>query len=169
MPNTAPVATAATVRSRNNSSRLSLHGLFPVKASSTVLRRGTTSRCTPARLPKADLGFRHRYRRRQVGLSSFNRGVPFFFVPESWPLYIVEFKAGHTALFYLTDFTLDIRVRDLVIGRRIEGHTVVNVSITLKEVEAFGPGRVEDENERKDEIRKGAASGYLTIGYKVAR
>ena len=73
MPNTAPVATTATVRSRNNSSRLSLHGLFPVKASSTVLRRGTTSRCTPARLPKADLGFRHRYRRRQVGLSSFNR------------------------------------------------------------------------------------------------
>ncbi|KIM58055.1 hypothetical protein SCLCIDRAFT_129253 [Scleroderma citrinum Foug A] len=54
-------------------------------------------------------------------LNDLGKGVPFFSVPGSWPLYIVEFKAGHTALFYLTDVTLDIRVGDLVIGRRIKG------------------------------------------------
>jgi hypothetical protein len=61
-------------------------------------------------------------------------------VPASCPLYIVEFKAGRTDLFYATDPTLDIRVGDLVIVEADRGKDlgkVVNDSITLAEVEAF--------------------------------
>ncbi|KIK14963.1 hypothetical protein PISMIDRAFT_16884 [Pisolithus microcarpus 441] len=68
------------------------------------------------------------------------QGVLLSSVPASWPLYIVEFKAGRTDLFYLTDLSLDIRVGDLVIVQADGGKdlgTVVNDSITLKEVEAF--------------------------------
>ena len=54
-------------------------------------------------------------------VNDLSKGVPFSFVLGSWPLYIIEFKTGHTALFYLTDLTLDIRVGDLVIGRQIKG------------------------------------------------
>jgi hypothetical protein len=61
-------------------------------------------------------------------------------VPASWPLYIVEFKAGRTDLFYLTDLSQDVRVGDLVIVEADRGKDlgkVVNDSITLAEVEAF--------------------------------
>ncbi|KIO01155.1 hypothetical protein M404DRAFT_736569 [Pisolithus tinctorius Marx 270] len=73
-------------------------------------------------------------------LNDLGKGVPLSSVPASWPLYIVEFKAGRTDLFYLTDLSLDIRVGDLVIVEADRGKdmgTVVNDSITLKEVEAF--------------------------------
>ncbi|KAL4069145.1 PSP1 C-terminal conserved region-domain-containing protein [Scleroderma yunnanense] len=73
-------------------------------------------------------------------LNDLGKGVPLSSVPASWPLYIVEFKAGRTDLFYLTDLTLDIRVGDLVIVEADRGKdlgTVVNDTITLKEVEAF--------------------------------
>ncbi|KAI6044352.1 PSP1 C-terminal conserved region-domain-containing protein [Pisolithus marmoratus] len=73
-------------------------------------------------------------------LNDLGKGVPLSSVPASWPLYIVEFKAGCTDLFYLTDLSLDIRVGDLVIVEADRGKdlgTVVNDSITLKEVEAF--------------------------------
>jgi len=66
--------------------------------------------------------------------------VPLHAVPSSCPLYIVEFKAGRTDLFYATDFSLDIRVGDLVIVEADRGKDlgkVVNDSITLAEVEAF--------------------------------
>jgi hypothetical protein len=61
-------------------------------------------------------------------------------VPASCPLYIVEFKAGRTDLFYVTDLALDIRVGDLVIVEADRGKDlgkVVNDTITLAEVEAF--------------------------------
>ena len=67
-------------------------------------------------------------------------GVPLHAVPTSWPLYIVEFKAGRTDLFYCTDLTQDIRVGDLVIVEADRGKDlgkVVNDTITLAEVEAF--------------------------------
>jgi hypothetical protein len=73
-------------------------------------------------------------------LNELGKGVPLHSVPASWPLYIVEFKAGRTDLFYLTDLSLDIRVGDLVIVEADRGKdlgTVVNDSITLQEVEAF--------------------------------
>ena len=73
-------------------------------------------------------------------INDLGKGVPLSSVPASWPLYIVEFKAGRTDLFYLTDLSLDIRVGDLVIVEADRGKDlgkVVNDTITLEEVEAF--------------------------------
>ena len=73
-------------------------------------------------------------------LSDLGKGVPLHSVPTSWPLYIVEFKAGRTDLFYCTDLSSDIRVGDIVIVEADRGKDlgkVVNDSITLAEVEAF--------------------------------
>lgn len=73
-------------------------------------------------------------------INDLGKGVPLHAVPASCPLYIVEFKAGRTDLFYATDLTLDIRVGDLVIVEADRGKDlgkVVNDSITLAEVEAF--------------------------------
>jgi len=84
-------------------------------------------------------------------LNDLGKGVPLSSVAASWPLYIVEFKAGRTDLFYLTDLTLDIRVGDLVIVEADRGKdlgTVVNVKITLKEVEAF-------EREQRERVAYG--------------
>ncbi|KAG1852423.1 PSP1 C-terminal conserved region-domain-containing protein [Suillus subalutaceus] len=83
----------------------------------------------------------------QTPLSDLGKGLPLSSVPASWPLFIVEFKAGRTDLFYLTDLSQDIRVGDLVIVEADRGKDlgkVVNDSITLKEVEAFqgSPGGV---------------------------
>lgn len=76
----------------------------------------------------------------QPSLSELGKGVPLHAVPASWPLFIVEFKAGRTDLFYLTDLSQDIRVGDLVIVEADRGKDlgkVINDSITLAEVEAF--------------------------------
>jgi len=76
----------------------------------------------------------------QPSLAELGKGVPLHAVPASWPLYIVEFKAGRTDLFYLTDLSQDIRVGDLVIVEADRGKDlgkVINDSITLAEVEAF--------------------------------
>lgn len=73
-------------------------------------------------------------------LNELGKGVPLHSVPASWPLYIVEFKAGRTDLFYITDLSVDIRVGDLVVVEADRGKdlgTVVNDSITLQEVEQF--------------------------------
>ncbi|KAI0321473.1 PSP1 C-terminal conserved region-domain-containing protein [Amylostereum chailletii] len=73
-------------------------------------------------------------------MNELGKGVPLHAVPASCPLYIVEFKAGRTDLFYSTDPAPDIRVGDLVIVEADRGKdlgTVVNDTITLAEVEAF--------------------------------
>jgi hypothetical protein len=73
-------------------------------------------------------------------VNDLGKGVPLHAVPASCPLYIVEFKAGRTDLFYVTDLTLDIRIGDLVIVEADRGKDlgkVVNDTITLAEVEAF--------------------------------
>ena len=73
-------------------------------------------------------------------INDLGKGVPLHAVPASCPLYIVEFKAGRTDLFYVTDLALDIRVGDLVIVEADRGKDlgkVVNDTITLAEVEAF--------------------------------
>jgi len=73
-------------------------------------------------------------------INDLGKGVPLHAVPSSCPLYIVEFKAGRTDLFYATDLSLDIRVGDLVIVEADRGKDlgkVVNDTITLAEVEAF--------------------------------
>ncbi|KAI0063245.1 PSP1-domain-containing protein [Artomyces pyxidatus] len=73
-------------------------------------------------------------------LNELGKGVPLHSVPAACPLYIVEFKAGRTDLFYSTDLSIDIRVGDLVIVEADRGKDlgkVVNDTITLAEVEAF--------------------------------
>ncbi|KAL1741439.1 PSP1 C-terminal conserved region-domain-containing protein [Schizophyllum fasciatum] len=73
-------------------------------------------------------------------LADLGRGVPLHAVPPAWPLFIVEFKAGRTDLFYLTDTAQDIRVGDLVVVEADRGKDlgkVVNDSITIAEVEAW--------------------------------
>ncbi|KAF9552698.1 PSP1-domain-containing protein [Agrocybe pediades] len=75
-----------------------------------------------------------------TNLADLGKGVPLHSVPSSWPLFIVEFKAGRTDLFYCTDVSQDIRVGDLVIVEADRGKDlgkVVNDRITIAEVEAF--------------------------------
>ncbi|KAJ7660908.1 PSP1 C-terminal conserved region-domain-containing protein [Mycena polygramma] len=98
------------------------------------------------------------------GQVDLGKGLPLHAVPPEWPLYIVEFKAGRTDLFYRAadrmasqngrqgngngynrDEDADpIRVGDLVIVEADRGKDlgkVVNDSITLSEVEAFWAGQ----------------------------
>ena len=75
-----------------------------------------------------------------ASLQDLGKGVPLHAVPPSWPLFIVEFKAGRTDLFYLTDLSVDIRVGDLVVVEADRGKDlgkVVNDSITIGEVETW--------------------------------
>ncbi|KAI0719096.1 PSP1-domain-containing protein [Cerioporus squamosus] len=99
---------------------------------------------SPATLRSPHYGQQQQMQRRSSDaskpLSELGKGVPLHAVPTSWPLYIVEFKAGRTDLFYCTDLTQDIRVGDLVIVEADRGKDlgkVVNDTITLAEVEAF--------------------------------
>ena len=75
-----------------------------------------------------------------AGANDLGRGVPLHAVPSHWHLYIVEFKAGRTDLFYSAELAHEIRVGDLVIVEADRGKDlgkVVNDTITLREVEAF--------------------------------
>lgn len=73
-------------------------------------------------------------------LHELGKGLPLHAVPASCPLFVVEFKAGRTDVFYSTDPALDIQVGDLVIVEADRGKDlgkVVNATITLVEVEAI--------------------------------
>ncbi|KAG6872311.1 hypothetical protein C0995_010962 [Termitomyces sp. Mi166 len=94
----------------------------------------------------------------QPSLADLGKGVPLHAVPPSWPLFIVEFKAGRTDLFYLTDLSLDIRVGDLVIVEADRGKDlgkVVNDSITIAEVEAF-------QKQQQEHVGMGSDGGQPT-------
>ena len=113
-------------------------------SSSSALASSPISPTTPRTInPQQPPHYPQQIQRRPSDASPLNelgKGVPLHSVPASWPLYIVEFKAGRTDLFYLTDLSLDIRVGDLVIVEADRGKDlgkVVNDSITLKEVEEF--------------------------------
>lgn len=72
-------------------------------------------------------------------LSDLGKGIPLHAVPTHWTLYIVEFKAGRTDLFYTSEM-FDIHVGDLVIVEADRGRDlgkVINDTITAAEVEAF--------------------------------
>jgi cell fate regulator YaaT (PSP1 superfamily) len=76
----------------------------------------------------------------QPSLTDLGRGVPLHAVPPSSPLFIVEFKAGRTDLFYSTDPNMDIHVEDLVIVEADRGKDlgkVVNDNISLADVEVI--------------------------------
>ncbi|KIM52539.1 hypothetical protein SCLCIDRAFT_550611 [Scleroderma citrinum Foug A] len=100
MPNTAPLGTVmATVRS--SSSRLSLHDFFPAFATAlsddgtAYLASTGALLCNPQQMQKRTLDAP------MPNLNDLSKGVPLSSVPGSWPLYIIEFKAGPTNLFYL--------------------------------------------------------------------
>ena len=76
----------------------------------------------------------------QHNLSDLGKGVPLHSVAPYWPLFIVEFKAGRTDLFYLMDTNQIIQIGDYVMVEADRGKDlgkVINDSITLAEVEAF--------------------------------
>ena len=105
-----------------------------------------------------------------TNLSELGKGLPLHAVPHTWPLFIVEFKAGRTDLFYLPPSGThggsewdsispdrDIRVGDLVIVEADRGKDlgkVVNDRITLEEVEAF----------QRMQAEKAAAAGIGSQG-----
>jgi len=65
------------------------------------------------------------------------KGVPLHSIPPFCPLFIVEFKAGRTDLFYLTNPSLNVQVGDSVIVEADRGKdlgTVVNDTITINQV-----------------------------------
>jgi hypothetical protein len=111
----------------------------PSPISPTSTRGFPSSSTTPVqqRPPTAELGGGHGA---NPGASDLGKGVPLRAVPTHWHLYIVEFKAGRTDLFYSAELANEIRVGDLVIVEADRGKDlgkVVNDTITLGEVEAF--------------------------------
>lgn len=68
------------------------------------------------------------------------KGIPLHSVPSSYPLYIVEFKAGRTDLFYTATGSPLVNVGDLVIVEADRGRDlgkVVNDTITQAELEEW--------------------------------
>ena len=75
-----------------------------------------------------------------TSLTELGKGLPLSAVPSTTPLYIVEFKAGRTDLFYCPDPTQLITTGDLVIVEADRGKDlgkVVNDQISLDEVKRF--------------------------------
>lgn len=104
-------------------------------------RRPSNAGPTSPRSPISPSAARHQsFFPSQPAMNELGKGVPLHAVPASWPLYIVEFKAGRTDLFYLTDLSQDVRIGDLVMVEADRGKDlgkVVNDTITIAEVEAF--------------------------------
>ncbi|QRV76982.1 hypothetical protein RhiJN_19829 [Ceratobasidium sp. AG-Ba] len=85
------------------------------------------------------------------------RGLPLSALPAGAPLYVVEFKAGRTDLFFTPDGAVDepIRRGDLVIVEADRGKDlgkVVNDSISLAEVERFMMEGADDGQGGRKEI-----------------
>jgi hypothetical protein len=105
-------------------------------------------------------------------LAELGKGVPLHSVPASWPLYIVEFKAGRTDLFYLTDLSLDVHVGDLVIVEADRGKDlgkVVNDSITIQEVEAFQRDQLARVGYAGEPLSPGGSGGGSAGGSGAAK
>ncbi|KAI0078497.1 PSP1-domain-containing protein [Panus rudis PR-1116 ss-1] len=147
--------------SAGSPSRNHLESESPYMGKNREVSRGLTARFVPGQgiqhipetsilnSPISAVGMRQTHYQGQIQrrpsdaskpLNELGKGVPLHSVPTSWPLYIVEFKAGRTDLFYCTDLSQDIRVGDLVIVEADRGRDlgkVVNDTITLAEVDAF--------------------------------
>ena len=85
----------------------------------------------------------------QPNLNDMGKGVPLHSIPPSCPLFIVEFKAGRTDLFYLTNPSLNVQAGDLVIVEADRGKdlgTVVNDTITIGQVEEWQRQKTEKVN-----------------------
>ncbi|KAF5356003.1 hypothetical protein D9756_004410 [Leucocoprinus leucothites] len=96
----------------------------------------------------------------QPNINDLGKGVPLHSVPPSCPLFIVEFKAGRTDLFYLTNLSLNVKAGDLVIVEADRGKdlgTVVNDTITISQVEEWQRQQAEKANS--------AAAAAAAIGF----
>ena len=94
--------------------------------------------------------------------NDLGRGVPLHAVPSHWHLYIVEFKAGRTDLFYSAELAGEIRVGDLVIVEADRGKDlgkVINDTITLREVEAFQKAQAAKMGGGEESGSPGGSSG----------
>lgn len=97
----------------------------------------------------------------QPNINDLGKGVPLHSVPSSCPLFIIEFKAGRTDLFYLTDLSLDIKIGDLVIVEADRGKdlgTIVNDTITIGQVEEWQ--RLQQEKAASNAMATAAAVGF---------
>jgi hypothetical protein len=96
-------------------------------------------------------------------LNDLGKGVPLHSVPPSCPLFIVEFKAGRTDLFYLTEPSLNVKIGDLVIVEADRGKdlgTVVNNTITISQVEEWQRRQAEKANS----VMAAAAAAAIGFG-----
>ncbi len=81
------------------------------------------------------------------GFSDLGKGIPLSLISPQTPLYIVEFKAGRTDLFYCDRPDLRIARGDLVVVEADRGQDlgkVTNDIITLDEVKAFQAQRQQE-------------------------
>ena len=111
----------------------------PSPISPTTIRNFPSSSTTPVQQRPSTTGL-NEGPGGNMAVTELGRGVPLHVVPSHWHLYIVEFKAGRTDLFYSAELANEIRVGDLVIVEADRGKDlgkVVNDTITLREVEAF--------------------------------
>jgi len=101
----------------------------------------------------------------QPNLNDLGKGVPLHSIPPFCPLFIVEFKAGRTDLFYLTNPSLNVQVGDSVIVEADRGKdlgTVVNDTITISQVEEWQRQQAE-----KAKSVAMAAAAAATIGFSL--
>jgi hypothetical protein len=121
---------------------------FPPSSTTPVQQRAPTSELSHG--PSAS------------GVNDLGRGVPLHAVPSHWHLYIVEFKAGRTDLFYSAELAGEIRVGDLVIVEADRGKDlgkVVNDTITLREVDAFQKAQASKAGGGEESGSPGGSSG----------
>ena len=82
----------------------------------------------------------------QPTVNELGRGVPLHALPSAGPLYIVEFKAGRTDLFYIDDpDAMQLQKGDLVVVEADRGKDLGKIltSCTLEEVREFQMHQVE--------------------------
>ena len=97
-----------------------------------------------------------------AAVTDLGKGVPLHAVASHWHLYIVEFKAGRTDLFYSAELANEIRVGDLVIVEADRGKDlgkVVNDTITLREVETFQKAQASKMGGAEETGSPGGGSG----------
>ena len=122
---------------------------FPPSSTTPVQQRPPTSELSHGSNPN-------------TGVNDLGRGVPLHAVPSHWHLYIVEFKAGRTDLFYSAELTNEIRVGDLVIVEADRGKDlgkIINDTITLREVEAFQKAQASKIGGGEESGSPGGSSG----------
>lgn len=99
----------------------------------------------------------------QPSLNDLGRGIPLHALPSGGPLFIVEFKAGRTDLFYIDDpQSLALQKGDLVVVEADRGKDLGKVltSCTLEEVHEF---QIHQVQSALGQLAAGAGGGH-TIG-----